>query len=424
VPPSLPPTPPVPIGTIPLNPNILHFAPDDIGREYWRIYNKLPAALQIDLPNITKFAQAGVTFLRAYSQPWCSPTRAAWLTGRYGNQTGIGSLAEGQNQPLLASEVCLPSAIKTSTEGLYRTGAFGKWHLSEWATRGGAYEHPIRTGFDHFEGVLRNLEAAESYDDFEAFTAIPASDGRTVQVKRYHVTEWAPRYFADRAGEWIRAQTGPWYCYFPVSLPHAPYNRPPEETYDTALYDLPDYAPPSAADPSVPTYFKAMSQALDWTFGYLLEQIPQAARANTVIILWSDNGTQSESFDTLAKTGLDLVPYLGADYTLKSKRTVYELGCNIPLIVAGPKVMKPGRTSSSLVAPADLFKTVIGLCDGDYSLVPFPSGGTRQSTSFLADLESGTPSARASVPIDLFGPNGPNVACTTTGSRARSACRS
>lgn len=398
--------------------NILVFAPDDFGREYLRCYAKLPLSLQIQTPNIQRLAQSGVLFARGYSEPWCSPTRATWLAGRYANQTGIGSLAEGTNQPLLSTEVCLPSAIKTATSNAYITSGWVKWHLSDWASVGGAYEHPIRTGFDHWEGHLRNLDGGETYDSFEAFTADPAEDGDGVTVSKYQVNEWAPKYFADRCSAWIRAQTKPWLTYFAVNLPHTPFNRPPSYAYDTAKYNLPNYAPPAVNDASCPIYSKAMVQGLDWTLGYLLRSIPQATLANTTIIFWADNGTQSEAFDTLAKTGIDLTPYLGAGYAGKAKRTVYELGCNVPMIVAGAGVTNPGRTSQSLVSSADLFKTVIELVGGDYSLVPLPVGGTRPSISFAQDLLASTPSARTMLPLDLFGPNGPNVNCTTNGSRA------
>lgn len=408
-----------------MQPNILIFCPDDMGREYLKVYNdlrdpsvKMPANLLVKTPNIDRLAQSGVTFTRAYSQPWCSPTRACWLTGRHGYQTGIGSLAEGANQPLLASEVCLPSALKTATDNAYVTSAFVKWHLSEWTTRGGAYQHPVRMGFDHFEGHLRNLDAGESYDCFEGFSADPGADGTTVEVKRYQVNEWAPKYYADRAVEWMKEQEQPWLCYFAINLPHSPYNRPPSYAYDTDSYDLPDYAPPDSSDASVPTFHKAMLQGLDWTLGYLLEQMPQAQRANTIVMFWSDNGTSSAAFDTTGTTGINLTPYLGAGYTGKAKRTVYELGCNIPLIVAGPKVTDPGSNNASLISPVDLFKTVIELADGTYADVPLPAGGTRSSISFTTSLTDGATSARTYVPIDLFGPNGPNVDCSTQGSRA------
>lgn len=416
--PSRPGLKPIPIGAIPVNPNILHFAPDDFGREYLRIYNRLPLNLQIPLPNISRLAQQGVTFTRAYSQPWCSPTRAAWLTGRYGFQTGIGSLAEGENQPLLATEVCLPAALKTATSGLYTTAAFGKWHLSEWATKGGAYEHPARVGFDHFEGHLRNLEGGESYDQFEGFSCEAARDGSQIQTKLFQVNEWAPKWLADRAVRWIKDQEQPWWVYFAMNLPHTPYNRPPAYAYDTDAYVLPAYKPPGNNDSSTPTYFKAMVQAMDWTLGYLLEQIPQNIRAVTTVMLWSDNGTQGESFDTLPKDGIDLTPYLGANYPSRSKRTVYELGINIPAVVAGAKVTDPGRTSDALVSPADLFDTVLDLAGGNKALVPLPPGGTRNSTSFHNVITAASAGTRTKIPVDLFGPNGPNVDCSTSGSRA------
>lgn len=401
-----------------MNPNILVIAPDDLGREYFRRYARLPLALQIQTPNIDKLAQRGVTFTRAYSCPWCSPTRACWMCGRLPNQHGIGSLAEGPNQPLLATELPLPRALKLATDGLYSCYGTGKWHLSDTVTRGGAYEHPVRCGFDRFEGHIRNLEQNETYQNFEGFIAEPAQDGASIRVKKLHVSEWSAKYYADRMVEWIKAQTGPWFGYYAANLPHTPYNRPPEGTYDAETYPLPNFAPTSINSNEGPTFFKAMVQNLDWIVGYLQREIPQDVLANTVVLFWSDNGTQGESFDSTAKTGIDLTPYLGANYQTRSKRTVYELGCNIPLIVSGPRITNPGRTSSSLISPADLFNTVIELAGGDLSAVPLPSGGTRVSTSFAQDLLAGTTSARTFVPLDLFGPNGPNVDCATSGSRA------
>jgi len=411
------------IGEIPVNPNFLIFAPDDLGREYLKAYAKLPANLQVHTPNIDKLAQEGVTFTRAYSQPWCSPTRASWLTGRHPFQTGIGSLAEGANQPLLSSEVCLPKALKLATDNLYTTAGFVKWHLSDWCSRGGAYQSPVRVGFDHYEGHIRNLDTGETYESFEAFSADPAPDGSTVVTSRYHVGEWAPKYFADRAVEWIGEQEQPWLCYFAINLPHSPYNRPPEYAYDTDTYDLPEYAPANTSDSTVPTFFKAMLQGLDWTLGYILSQMSQADRANTVVLFWSDNGTASASFDTPGTTGVDLAPYLGANYDNKAKRTVFELGCNIPLIISGPGVYAPGSTNASLVSSADMFRTIIELAGGTYADVPFPPNGTRSSISFATSVSAGATSARTYALLELFGPNGPNIDCTTSGSRALSYAR-
>jgi arylsulfatase A-like enzyme len=401
-----------------VSPNFLIFAPDDLGREYLSPYAVLPQNLQIPTPNIARLAQNGITYTRAYSQPWCSPTRASWMTGRYGFQTGIGSLAEGENQPLLDTEVCLPYALKAATDNEYACAGFGKWHLSNWTTPGDVYQQPARVGFDLFEGHLRNIDGGETYEQWEAFSCVAAKRGSAISTKRFAVNEWSPRWLADRAAAWINEQSGPWLTYFPINLPHTPYNRPPEYAYDTDLYDLPDYRPSSATAPSGPTYFKAMTQALDWSLGYLLSQIPQHVRSSTYIIFWSDNGTAAESFDTTAKTGVDLTAYLGSNYTGKAKRTVYQIGVDVPLIISGPRAISPGRTSSALVSPADLFRTIISLAGGTYGNVPLPPSGTRPSVDFSTTITQGaTTASRSYVPIDLFSPNGPNINCSTSGSR-------
>ncbi len=151
---------PRPIGSLPVNPNFLVIDPDDLGKEYLKAYAQLPEALWVHCPTINRLVQQGVKFTRAYSIGLCSPTRATWMTGRFPFKSGIGALAEGTNQPLLTSNLCLPAALKIATDELYTCGAFGKWHLSSFANRGGEYEHPVRVGFDWFEGRERPLGRA------------------------------------------------------------------------------------------------------------------------------------------------------------------------------------------------------------------------------------------------------------------------
>lgn len=395
-------------------PNILLFIPDDLGREYIAQYNLLPEALTIPQPNLRSLIANGVKFTRAYSQPWCSPDRAALMTGRYGFKTGIGSLAEAENSPLLETEVCLPHALKIATDNDYACAAFGKWHLSAYTTRGGEYKHPITVGFDHFEGHLRNIN---SYFSWPAFRA---TKGRTgVDVQRLIIEDWAPLWFAKRAVDWIKETgTRPWFLWFAMNLPHTPYHKPPDGTYDSSAYVLPNSGPATAVSPISPTFFKAMVQGQDYILGYLRQNIPQHILANTIIIWWSDNGTQAQSLDTTATTGVDLTPYLGAGYSTKVKRSVYELGVNVPMVVSGAGVTQPGRVSSSLISPVDLFKTVIELAGGTYADVPLPSGGTRDSISFADDITNDVDSDRYELLVDQFAPNGPNINATAIGDRA------
>src|SRR5438067_870182 len=102
-------------------PNIIFLLADDLGygdvgfcgRKEWAT------------PNIDRFAQQGTIFRRWYAAAVvCAPSRAAFLTGRYGIHNGV----LGNSDHLDAAEVTIAEALKGRG---YATGLFGKWHLCE-----------------------------------------------------------------------------------------------------------------------------------------------------------------------------------------------------------------------------------------------------------------------------------------------------
>jgi arylsulfatase A-like enzyme len=137
-------------------PNILVIVADDLG------YGELGVQgnPQIPTPHIDSLAKNGIRFTNGYvTGPYCSPTRAALLTGRYQQRFGhefnpgpVESAAESFGLPL--SETTIGDRLKTAG---YATGWFGKSHL------GFKPEfHPQKRGFDEFFGFLGG---AHSYLD-------------------------------------------------------------------------------------------------------------------------------------------------------------------------------------------------------------------------------------------------------------------
>jgi len=103
-------------------------------------------------PNMDRLAREGARFLNAFAcTPVCSPSRAAFLTGRYGTQVGITDYItpkEGASGVgLSASSVTWPKVLQQHG---YVTGLIGKWHLGDQAP-----SHPRQLGFDYFHGSLR-----------------------------------------------------------------------------------------------------------------------------------------------------------------------------------------------------------------------------------------------------------------------------
>jgi len=103
--------------------NVLLIIADDWGADSHGLYGI--GSSTAPTPTIDSLAAEGVRFLRAWSNPVCSPTRATILTGRYSFRTGVG--AARVNNQIGLNEFTLPQALNQLG---YRSAAIGKWHLS------------------------------------------------------------------------------------------------------------------------------------------------------------------------------------------------------------------------------------------------------------------------------------------------------
>jgi arylsulfatase A-like enzyme len=173
-------------------PNVLWIVGDDVG--YGDV--GFHGCKDIPTPHLDALAANGMRFTDGYvSGPYCSPTRAALLTGRYqqrfGHEFNPGGNAEG-----------MPTTEKTLAEHLqsvgYKTGLVGKWHLGNTPNR-----RPLRRGFDEFlgflggahsyfeaEGILRGDRPAEAID-----YATDAFDRtRSANTHRLYQRQWWPNH--------------------------------------------------------------------------------------------------------------------------------------------------------------------------------------------------------------------------------------
>ncbi|EDY38812.1 putative arylsulfatase [Cyanobium sp. PCC 7001] len=104
-------------------------------------------------PNFDRLSAEGMTFFSFYAQPSCTPGRAAMVTGRIPNRSGMTTVAfQGQGGGLPAAEWTLASVLKQAD---YRTFFTGKWHLGE-----ADYALPNAQGYDEMKYVgLYHLNA-------------------------------------------------------------------------------------------------------------------------------------------------------------------------------------------------------------------------------------------------------------------------
>ena len=251
-------------------PNIVVILADDLG------YGELGCqgfAHDIPTPNIDSIAAAGVRFTNGYvSGPYCSPTRAAFMTGRY--QTRFGhefnpgpAQAAGETFGLPLSETTIADHLKDAG---YATGWFGKSHLG--------YQppfHPLKGGFEEYFGFLG---AAHSYLDASADRGNPILRGTTPTRDIHGYTTDA---FAREAVDFIDMhKSSPWFCYLAFNAVHAPLQATPK--YLSRFPNIRD-------EKRLP--FAAMLSAMDDGVGSVLAKIRELGlEDNTLIFFFSDNG--------------------------------------------------------------------------------------------------------------------------------------
>ena len=128
-------------------PNIVIILADDMGYAD----AGFQGCRDIPTPYIDSLAAAGVRCTSGYvSGPYCSPTRAGLMTGRYqqrfGHEFNPGAGTREADFGLPLSESTLADRLKAAG---YATGLVGKWHLGA-----AAKFHPQKRGFDEFFGFL------------------------------------------------------------------------------------------------------------------------------------------------------------------------------------------------------------------------------------------------------------------------------
>ena len=345
------------------HPNILLMVLDDVGYEdlasFGTLYDKgrLPQT-----PAIDALVKGGVAFDSTWATPLCTPTRAALQTGRHGFRTGMGTVGPGS---LPTRELTLAEMLKLGTGDQYSTAAIGKWHLSADDTRA-----PNRSGYDHFSGPLGNIKDYYRYR-------------RVVDGKRQLASGYATQHQGQDALRWIRSAREPWYCYLAFNGAHRPLHAPPPRML----------AKPVGAQATQRDLYVAMIEAMDSSIGDLIEGIEPEILQRTFVILLSDNGTDAElSFNSIE---------------IQSKGSVLEGGIHIPLVMAGPPIVRPGRRVKALAHVTDIFATIADVAGIELNGIRKETEGPVDSKSLSPYLlDTADPPVRTTVYTGTFSPNG------------------
>lgn len=272
---------------------------------------------RISTPTLDAFADQSVRLNQFYVSPVCAPTRAALLTGRYPERTGVAGVTS-RREVMRSDEVTIAEVFRDAG---YATGCFGKWHNGAQMPL-----HPNGQGFDQFFGFCGghfNL-----YDN-----PLLERNGIPVETKGY-ITD----ILTDEACKFIRAESdNPFFCYVPFNAPHGPFQ------VQQNLFDK--YNDGTIDEKTAAVY--AMVENIDSNVRRLLQTLDaQGIAENTIVLFLTDNGPNGKRFNGGMK---------GA------KGSVHEGGCRVPCFIRWPEKIKPG-VIDQITAHIDVLPTVMQWC--------------------------------------------------------------
>jgi len=309
-------------------PNIVVILADDLG---WGDVGWHGS--EIKTPNLDRLAESGAKLEQFYVQPVCSPTRAAFMTGRYPMRYG---LQVGVIRP--TNEFGLPTDERTLAEALRETGYFtaicGKWHLGE---RRPEYL-PLQRGFDHHYGLY--LGAMDYYTHNRDGGLDWHRNGKPIREEGY-----ATDLLATEAVHLIREHNTakPLFLYVPFNAVHSPFQPPQEDRFNEPYTHM----------KSPRREYAAMIASMDENIGRILTAIrDKGIKDNTIVFFSSDNGGPDPK--RITSNG----PLRGG------KHKLYEGGIRVAACVAWQGKIKPNSTVVQPMHIVDLYPTFIGLAGG------------------------------------------------------------
>jgi len=317
-------------------PNVLLIVTDDQGYGDFSLHGNP----HLRTPNIDKLGREGVRFERFYVNSFCSPTRAALLTGRYPLRCGVWGVTHSK-ETMRPEEVTLAETLRAAG---YRTACIGKWHNGEQFP----YTPPGQ-GFDEFFGFHNGH--INNYFDTELIR------GSQPVPTRGYITD----VLTDEAIRFVRANRGgPLFCYLAYNAPHSPY-QVPDRWFDKFKA--------AGLDETVSAFY-GMCENVDENVGRLLAVLDEAGLTrDTIVAFLTDNGgTAGVKLYNAGMRG--------------GKTSVHEGGCRVPLFIRWPARLTRPAVVGQIASHIDVYPTLLDLCG-----VPQPAGPPIDGRSLRPLLE-------------------------------------
>jgi arylsulfatase A-like enzyme len=311
-------------------PNIIFVLADDLGYADVSCYGRR----DFTTPNIDRIAARGMRLLQGYANSAvCSATRVALITGRYQYRLRLGleePLAGNREVGLPPEHPTLPSLLKRAG---YVTSLIGKWHLGALPKFG-----PLKSGYDHFFGFRGGAVDYYSHLDPRQNHDLWDQDVEVHQVG--YLTDQLGARAVDTVNSFAKSSQ-PFLISLHFNAPHWPWEAPGDEAESkrvagTSLRDF---------DGGTQKTYRRMIEAMDAQIGRVLDALDaNGLTDNTIVIFTSDNGGERFS---------DTWPFTG------KKTDLLEGGLRIPMIIAWPARIPPGRTSDQVAISMDWLPTLL-----------------------------------------------------------------
>jgi len=320
-------------------PNIIFILADDLGWGDLSCYGRP----DYRTPNIDLLALQGTKFTDAYSaSAVCTPTRCAYITGRYPARFKIGLeeplVATNSKVGLEPNQQTIASLLKQSG---YDTALIGKWHLGfrpEWG--------PNAHGFDEFFGILAG--AGDYFLHKNGLGQPDLYENLTPVERNGYLTD----LLTERAVNYVKKpRSAPFFLSLHYTAPHWPWQGPqggePVHFSDKAP------EPATMADGGSLNAYAQMMKSLDDGVGRVMQSIKAAGiDKKTLVIFTSDNGGERFSY---------LWPFSGR------KGDLLEGGIRVPAIVRWPGVVPANRVTQQMAITMDWTATIVAAAKAEAS---------------------------------------------------------
>jgi len=344
-------------------PNIIYFMWDDAA--YGRVGHPMLSKITgIDTPNIDKMAREGMTLTRMYTEPSCTPTRVATLTGRHPIRSGLTQVVFPVHAIGMPNdEVTIAEVLKK--EG-YKTAFFGKYHVGD---IDGSYPH--QNGYDETLFTIYNQFGSQFFNkDGEDI-------GLTIGVTEQQQDQ---NYTLDK--EFRNPNTIPWAAEAQAGGKAKQFNKDysyeeqlrfVEEVHKRSMEFIKASAKGDAPfllnywwhGPNVAGTHRLGRDSIssggadgdgleymDKRLGEMFQLLKdEGIDDNTIVIVMADNGPMLEVFPTMSTFGM----FTGG------KGAFTEGAVRVPAFVRWPGTIEAGTVAGDIIHITDLYTTFANL---------------------------------------------------------------